>query len=349
MNIHHPTKLPLDSKKDARLTYIHVLLITFSVAILNALSVSMQHTRKLSKALPVEFDVPTPNSYSGQSSMSFALAEQQSFGFFTDILDSQWLKLQEIHARTFPNYFNDMLRYSNGPDDKNTDKLRNSNFWNAENFQVEFHCPMSQRVPPSSEADGPKWVCDPHRLRDKKDCLIYSFGSNGKAEFEHGMIDVLGEHHSCEIHTFDMVKWNRRKGDFAKALQGAATFHNWGLGTPEQAAAKPQTFKTLQQTMDELGHTNRTIDVFKIDCEWCEWFTFEQWLEQDIRQILVETHNAPMPNAKDFFQSLHDKGYVIFSKEANFQNAGGGVEFAFLRLSTDFFIDNSLYSKLQVG
>ena len=162
-------------------------------------------------------------------------------------------------------------------------------------------------------------------------------------------MDVLGEHHSCEIHTFDMVKWNKRNGDFAKALKGAATFHNWGLGTPEQAAAKPQTFKTLQQTMDELGHTNRTIDVFKIDCEWCEWFTFEQWLEQDIRQILVETHNAPMPNAKDFFQSLHDKGYVIFSKEANFQNAGGGVEFAFLRLSLDFFIDNSLYSKLQVG
>jgi hypothetical protein len=76
----------------------------------------------------------------------------------------------------------------------------------------------------------------------------------------------------------------------------------------------------------------------------CEWHTYQQWLEQDIRQIMVETHNAPMPHARNFFYSLHDAGYVIFSKEANFQNAGGGVEFAFLKLSTTFFVNQTSYN-----
>lgn len=67
----------------------------------------------------------------------------------------------------------------------------------------------------------------------------------------------------------------------------------------------------------------------------------------ELKQILVETHNAPMPYARDFFFELHDAGYAIFSKEGNFQNACGGVEFAFLKLSPEFFIDGSLYKNRQ--
>lgn len=296
---------------------------------------------------------------------SYQLAKDQSFGFFTDILDDHWKQLQQIHSKTFPNYLesSQLAKHSNLLEDKGDyKKLKNSNWWNGENFQVEFHCPMAQRVPPTSEADGPKWVCDPHRLAARakyetdgvgppsqsssspsSSCLIYSFGSNGKAEFEHGMRDVLGPDSPCEIHTFDMVTSNKRNGDFAEALEGAASFHPWGLGTPEQARGNPRSFKTLEETMQALGHVNRTIDIFKIDCEWCEWYTYSQWLQQDIRQILVETHNAPMPRARDFFWDLHDAGYVIFSKEANYQNQAGAVEFAFLKLSTSFFVNGTLY------
>ena len=144
-----------------------------------------------------------------------------------------------------------------------------------------------------------------------------------------------------------MVASNKRNGVFADALKPYSTFHNWGLGTEEQAKSSSQ-FKTLKQTMDELGHAGRTIDLFKIDCEWCEWFTWQEWLTVDMRQILVETHNAPMPQAKDFFFGLHDAGYVIFSKEANYQNGAGGVEFAFVKLSTDFFIKDSMYNKANL-
>ena len=48
---------------------------------------------------------------------------------------------------------------------------------------------------------------------------------------------------------------------------------------------------------------------------------------------------------QDFFFNLHDKGFVIFSKEANYENGAGGVEYAFVKLSTDFFVNDTMYYK----
>ena len=211
-------------------------------------------------------------SYSIESLMSsngnnYQLAYRQSFGYFDDITDAQWKRAQTIHAKLFPNHWGDLQKYSSSIHDKgNTPKLRPSQNWNAENFQEEFHCLNSQRIPTDSNGDGPKWVCDPHRLRKTKDCLVYSVGSNGNVMFEKGIQQEIGEH--CEIHTFDMVTYNKRNGDFAKALDGIATFHAWGLGTEEEAARPRSNMKTLTQTMEELGHTGRRVDIFKIDCEW---------------------------------------------------------------------------------
>merc|ERR1711933_334712 len=123
-----------------------------------------------------------------------------------------------------------------------------------------------------------------------------------------------------------------------------------GLGEKED---KDKKLKTLDQTVKELGHEGRRIDILKIDCEYCEWVTYDQWIQKNdhsnftIRQILVETHSAPIQYTKNFFYDLHDAGYVIFSKEANYQNKAGGVEFAFVKLSTDFFINHSLYKNIQ--
>ncbi|CAJ1936032.1 unnamed protein product [Cylindrotheca closterium] len=250
-------------------------------------------------------ETPIPSAATGQpmSQSGFSFAQRQSFGYFDDISDENWKRAQQIHAKMFPNHSPRLGQYSNAlvVKDKMAE-LKMSSFWYAQNFHKEFHCPLAQRIPTDGEGDGPKWACDPHRLKDKKDCLVYSIGSNGKAEFETGVKDEIGNH--CEIHTFDVGNYNKRNGNFAEALKGIATFHHWGFGTKEEAQEQPRRFKTLQQTMKELGHANRTIDLFKIDCEWCEWFSYEQWLNQDIRQILVETHNAPMPNVQDFFLQI---------------------------------------------
>ena len=215
----------------------------------------------------------TTATSSSNSNPIYELAKTQSNGFFDNISDDDWKRAQTIHTHMFPNYVNSAdhsrYNYSNTIHDKGQyKKLSNSHLWYGDNYQEEFHCAYAQRIRPTNEADGPKWVCDPHRIAKQESCLVYSFGSNGKAEFEQGVVEEIGTH--CEIHTFDPMSFNKRNGKFQKALKKFnAEFHQWGLGTQEQsdgykAGKVHRNFKTLQETMEELGHTNRTIDIFKI-------------------------------------------------------------------------------------
>lgn len=90
------------------------------------------------------------------------LAKEQSFGFFHDILDEHWRLAQQIHAQSFPNHYNKdhTNKYSHALSDRTISSLQKSQFWYAENFQQEFNCPYSQRLPPDSDPDGPKWICE---------------------------------------------------------------------------------------------------------------------------------------------------------------------------------------------
>jgi hypothetical protein len=135
---------------------------------------------------------------------------------------------------------------------------------------------MAVRVPSKTgELDGPKWICEPTQLVTQESWLVYSVSSNSNAMIERVIHDDVSPPH-CVIHTFDLHSQNRRKGqvlDFAQAVKNYSTFHHWGFGTPEEAAAYKETgngkpIKTLAQTMEDLGHSDRRIDVFKIDCEW---------------------------------------------------------------------------------
>ena len=110
---------------------------------------------------------------------------------------------------------------------------------------------------------------------------VYSIGSNGNVMFEAGVKDQISK--DCEIHTFDPGASNRRFGDFAEALKPYSTFHQWALGTDEEAKTT-KNIKSLDMTVTELGHEGRRIDIFKIDCELCEWTTFGDWLKCDVRQ-----------------------------------------------------------------
>ena len=87
----------------------------------------------------------------------------------------------------------------------------------------------------------------------------------------------------------------------------------------------------------DLGHVGRTIDIFKIACEGCEWTTFASWFDAPVKisQILVDVHAlgtvvskdgssdddeaVKFPPARRFFQRLHDENFAIFHKEANIQ------------------------------
>ena len=272
---------------------------------------------------------------------SFELAKKESFGFFDDIDDVTWRRHQQ-RARTESLYSD-----PNNPNINSSDVAR----WLLFNVDPIFTCPNLRRV--GGRGDGPKWVCDPHRLAQQPDCLIYSIGSAGIYLFEDGMVDMLKANDptssksstwlpNCEIHVFDPNPIYERDKDAERSNihYHAIALKSSRLPDRQQSWTKKE-YLSLKGIQQRLGHENRRIDIFKIDCEGCEWVTYTDFLnpEFDIRQILIETHILPAePNV--FFDRFLEMGFVLFSKEANTHPGtvpkGGYFEWGFVKLHPEF-------------
>ena len=124
------------------------------------------------------------------------------------------------------------------------------------------------------------------------------------------------------------------------------SIHTWGFG-PETAKKQQHDpkflIKSLQRTVMELGHTGRVIDIFKIDCDNCEWETYDSWFDADVvlRQVQVEIHRNPQPKIQNFFRAFRNQVYVMFHKEPNIthplNSPVAAIELAFLKLGDSFF------------
>lgn len=264
-------------------------------------------------------------------SASFQLAKSESNNFFTDISDEEWKRMKSIAHDIQPN--------SCCPPEERKERGRDpygnvgDTEWFQDNYEPEFSCRHEVRI--GRKGDGGKWVCDPHRIQHRASsysCLVYSVGSAGNAAFEAALLaDVSPE---CEIHIFDF-------DDFAQTTaeqtghSKTVFYHQWGLSG--ETGGK---YKSFTDTVVELGHINRTIDIFKIDCEGCEFDTYRAWLDAPVKiqQILVEIHGIG-DKAHTMFKTLQDAGYAIFHKEPNiqYQMYGLCVEYCFVLLSPKFW------------
>lgn len=127
-------------------------------------------------------------------------------------------------------------------------------------------------------------------------CLVYSVGISNDFAFDLNM-GRLG----CEVHMFDPTV--NYPYEFGKNCY----FHNWGLyGGPKNISYSvkfhskwygkiqdEENMFTIDEIIEKLGHQNRTISVFKIDCEGCELEVFGHRhtnIISKIKQILVEFH-----------------------------------------------------------
>jgi hypothetical protein len=255
---------------------------------------------------------------------TYSLAYKESLGFFDDISDEEWEQLKKKIQEMQPN--------TNG--DPNASDLDTGAFF-QQHYEPDFTCRHERRI--GQLGDGGKWVCDPHRLAARnRSCLVYSVGSSGETSFEAAIRREIGAH--CEVHTFDIKNYTEQVD------ATGAIFHQWGIAEANYREGV-YVYRTLQQTIEELGHVGRTIDIFKIDCDGCEWRTFSSWLDANVtlRQVLIELHEAKQkivkqPETMDFFKRMA-KDYVIFHKEPNIQfwNDLRCVEYAFLKLSQAVF------------
>lgn len=260
----------------------------------------------------------------------YDLAKRESQGFFTDMPEESWRIKKKIYRKVKEQQVaeNQLGRLSNHP----------THFYtNA--FEPEFTCPHEVRL---GRGDGGKWVCDPHRIVDP--CLVYSIGVKGDIQFESGIQGWVADG-KCEIHSFDLNHRTPRGKpveDLVASVGG--TFHHWGIMSSEDKRPGGRSpWKTFQQTIQELSHASRTIDILKVDCEGCEWESLHYWLKDmhemnvTARQILFETHEPPPhPGAKLFFQALQDDGFFVFHKEANSLAGGTCYEYAWIRLDSSF-------------
>ncbi len=269
---------------------------------------------------------------SSESEYNYSLAYEQSNGFFfQSITNQEWkLRQQAVRNATFHRYVDHPRRHWEKP-----------NLWYYNNYDPIFSCPMTKRV--RGIGDGPKWTCDPHQLKriayarkeaNAPPCLLYSIGSNGNYQWEDGMYEETDG--LCEIHVFDYSQNYTRHKNSGRNIH----FHQWGL----HGTRKPQRgalWKTMPEIIAALGHQDRVIDILKIDCEGCEWDTFQDWIDLDIRQILIETHSLPQNKSLglNFFDAFLQNHFVMFSKEVNPWGGGECVEFSYIKLQSNFFKD----------
>ena len=130
--------------------------------------------------------------------------------------------------------------------------------------------------------EGTKFLCYPHRLirKEKKDCLVYSIGCAGDFNFEDAMSKKYSK--ECEIHVFDPANWTRSNDVHEKNIH----YHPWGLASTYDIKSKSAVwpkgyggvYKTFPETIEILCRQDRTIDIFKIDCEGCKWSTHKDWI-----------------------------------------------------------------------
>lgn len=218
----------------------------------------------------------------------------QSGGFYHDIDEKHWNIKLEAMNRLLPRQEMDANR-----------RFPYGHAYYSSIYHPTWSCDVTERV--GLMSDGGKFICDPHRI--PKDCLIYSIGSNNDWSFEENAYNLLG----CEIHTFDHTIDPVNMPKFVN-------FHKWGLGAWNST---DDILISLPNIIDKLGHTNRAIDILKVDCEGCETeairplFQMKSWrTNPPIRQINIEFHWHRYTDL-ELLRAATDNGYVIFMKEAN--------------------------------
>ena len=210
----------------------------------------------------------------------FDLASQQSNGFFYDISNKEWKQLQQIYLM-HQNHRDPLRPLLYSTHDPYGQRMASRDTWRASdqawyqnNYEPNFSCRFEKRVGGQNmNGDGPKWVCDPHRLRklaaDRKakdpnhpGCVVYSIGSQGDFNFELGMQQEVGAG-VCEFHIFDPGNYGPK---VPKELE-RAHYHKWGLGKQVFVDDPPlgQQYYGMRDTIKLLNHTNLdVIDIFKV-------------------------------------------------------------------------------------
>ncbi|XP_046546444.1 uncharacterized protein LOC124256498 isoform X2 [Haliotis rubra] len=186
------------------------------------------------------------------------------------------------------------------------DPLRITEWWQASSLlKWDWEKPPEYTCG-KMEMRGSWRICNDNNFEVKPPCLVYSFGIWKDWSFDDAM-GALG----CEVHSFDpsigLKSFDRSQNvhfhDLALSYKDSDTYV-----PPKDRYVKTKTtwkIRRLKTIMEMLGHTNRHLDVLKIDIETSEWPAVkdiaESGLFSKVRQFSVEWHLFPThPNRSEY-------------------------------------------------
>jgi hypothetical protein len=193
-------------------------------------------------------------------------------------------------------------------------------------WNPEFDCEKSMRI--GKIGDGGKWVCDPKNLFDE--CIVYSIGANFDLSFE---VEFKKIAPNCKIFIFDPTLKGRgigQEGFSKKAESLGFQFNPWGL---DKVSNESLNYYSFRDIMKKLKHDK--IDLLKIDCEGCEYSSFQSLFEEcdlPFSMLLIELHMDSFSTISKFFSGADKCGLRLYHKEPNYWGCNGYkcMEFAFI-------------------
>lgn len=160
--------------------------------------------------------------------------------------------------------------------------------------------------------DGGWDICHDVQFRPKPPCIVYSFGINYDFSFDEDMEKTYG----CDVFCFDP---SMKTADYKHSDH--ISFYNVGLGDRNKevtVSGETWKLKTLRTIQKELGHTNRKIDVLKIDIEGNEISTIPEMISSgalnNVVQLCLEFHHYYDLGS---LRKLYDIGFRIFWAHQN--------------------------------
>ena len=153
-------------------------------------------------------------------------------------------------------------------------------------------------------------LCQDLKYRPKYPCLAYSFGINTDWTFDEELTQTYG----CDVFSCDPSIGRIDYRHSAKVW-----FHN--LGINNKNIDQNWKLRNIDTIMRMLNHTNRKLDILKVDAERAEWPSLLQMFEsgtlQKVGQLYLEFHRKADYKKLVTMKRLYDLGFRIFWTHKN--------------------------------
>ena len=207
-------------------------------------------------------------------------------------------------------------------------------------FLSSFHLMCQQYIRFGNIKDGGWNVCHDRKYRPKPPCLIYSIGIANDWSFD----EQISRTYGCKVYSFD-PSINLPNHQHSSKVW----FYNIGIGGNNFVNQQNWTIMTLDAIANMLHHSDKIIDIVKMDAEGAEWNSIQQMVNSGIlnrvKQLYLEFHSAHSPDRLALVRQLYDVGFRIFWTHKNpwhlnFMPLDGGVTSAGFET---YFINTKLF------